>query len=207
MSAFPADEVRSKRVMDPVDSMTGCSSPSTKEEARKKNDEALAAAQRAMLAVHNDVKAENGISLIRKISDTRVNGGVLRTSEKPNVSQTNQNSTEEPARRLSGTSLINAIRGNSNTNISGERRPSGTSIIDALRGNSNTNITGERKSSRTSIIDAIRGNSNTNITGERKSSGLLITALRGNSGTNIDAPKKLSNTSLQSQLLGFNKWF
>jgi hypothetical protein len=195
MSAFPADEVRSKRGMvDPVESMTGCLSPSSKEEARRKNDEALAAAQRAMLAAHNDVKADNQISLIRKISDTKVNVA-RRTSgtqspatvNDPNNGDTvsTRTSTEEPVRRLSGTSLINAIRGNSNTNISGERRQSGTSIIDAVRGNSNTNITGVKKNSATS----------------------LITALRGNSGTNIEAPKKLSNTSLQSQLLGFNKWF
>ena len=190
MSAFPADEVRSKRVLDPVDSMTGCLSPSSKEEARRKNEEALAAAQRAMLAAHNDVKADNEIiSIIRKISDTKVSTTtvVRRTSGTQSPATIHSNNgeasmatqtsvaTEVPVRRLSGTSLINAIRGNSSTKISGE----------------NSNNTG-----------------NPNITGERKSSGTsLINALRGNSNTNIEAPKKLSNTSLQSQLLGFNKWF
>lgn len=213
MSAFPADEVRSKRIVDHVESMTGCSSPSSKEEARRKNEEALAAAQRAMMAAHNDVKTDNEfVSIIRKISDTKLST-VLRTSTKSPVtinsnngesSLSTQTHTEEPVRRLPGTSLINAIRGNSNTKISGEksnaitgeRKISGTSIISALRGKSNTNI------------EAPKNLSNASITGERKNSGTsLINALRGNSNTNIEAPKKLSNTSMQSQLLGFNKWF
>ena len=222
MSAFPADETRPKKFVDPVESMmSGGLSPSTKEEARRKNDEALAAAQRAMLAAHYDVKADNEVSLIRKISDTKISlsrrfSGTPATIN-PNIGESSgsvatSTTTEEPVKRFSGTSLISAIRGNSNTNISGERNSSKTSIISALRGNSNTNISAEKKPSGTSIIGALRGNSTTSITGERKSSGTsLIAALRGNSTTNIEAPKKISSTrlgdSMQSQLLGFNKWF
>ena len=215
MSAFPADETRPKQfgVDHHVESMSGGLSPSTKEEARRKNEEALANAQRAMLAAANADKADSAISLIRKISDTKISRRYSGTPATINPNESAPSSTEEPVRRLSGTSLISAIRGNSNTNISGERKPSGTSIIDVLRGNSNTNISaGERRPSGTSIIGALRGNSTTNITGERKSSGAsLIAALRGNSNTNIEVPKKLSSTrlgdSMQSQLLGFNKWF